>query len=219
MDPSTIRLVVAEDDPLARRAIRAYVGRSRDVELVAEAVDGIEALSAVREHHPDVLLTDINMPRLDGVDLTRAVMQLPDPPAVVCFTALSNEETMRSALEAGACGFILKTDRPEVVLHGIRSAVSGESVVSPSLLATILSTIAPRGRTPDSLGPSEKTLLCHIGHGLSNAEIASVMFLSPATIKTYVSRLLIKTNSRNRAQLATRAYQWGLVQDTNTTAG
>lgn len=217
MEPRTIRLVVAEDDPLARRAIRAYVQRSRDVEVVAEAVDGVEALSAVREHRPDVLLTDINMPGLDGVELTRAVVQLLEPPAVVCFTALSDEETMLAALEAGACGFILKTDRPEVVLHGIRSAVSGESVVSPRLLATVLATVARRGRTPESLGGSEQELLRHIGTGLSNAEIASVMYLSPATIKTYVSRLLTKTSSRNRAQLAARAYQWGLVQNTNTT--
>lgn len=206
-----IRLVVAEDDPLARQTIRAYVGRTREIDLVAEAIDGRQALAVVEEHQPDVLLTDINMPELNGIDLTSAVLSLVNPPAVVCFTALADEETMRTALEAGACGFILKTDRPEVMIHGIRSAFTGDAVVSPKLLAAVLATVARRGRVPDSLGASERDLLRHIGCGMSNFEIAGVMFLSPATVKTYVSRLLLKTSSRNRAQLAARAYQWGLV--------
>ena len=212
MDPSTIRLVVAEDDPLARRAIRAYVGRSRDVELVAEAVDGIEALSAVREHHPDVLLTDIHMPQMTGVELIRKVFTLAEPPRVLCFTVLGDEHTMRTALEAGASGFLLKVDPPDMLLHGIRCAYHGDALVSPKLLASVLRQFQRHIHPPTELSAPELELVRLVGRGLDNGEISDEVFLAPSTVKTYVSRLLKKTDCRSRAQLAAKAHEWGLVE-------
>lgn len=210
MPSPQIRLVVAEDDPLALQAIRAYLRSAPDIEVVGEAVEGVSALELVRRLTPDVLLTDINMPGHDGVELTGLVLALPHPPQVVCFTALAGDHVMREALLKGASGFLLKVDRPEVVLHGIRSAFNGESVVSPHLLAGVLATISRNSPPPPDLKETELHLLRLVSAGLNNVEIGEKLFLSPATVKTYLSRLLAKTGSRNRAQLAVKAHEWGL---------
>lgn len=210
MPPSQIRLVFAEDDPLACQAIHAYLRPAPDIEVVGEAADGVAALRLVEQERPDVLLTDINMPGHDGVELTRRVTALPNPPQVLCFTALADEHLMREALYAGACGFLLKVDRPEMVLHGIRSAFNGEAVVSPRLITSLLTSIPRASPPPSDLKDLELDLIRLVGEGLNNVEIGGRLFLSPTTVKTYVSQLLTRTGSRNRAQLAVKAHEWGL---------
>jgi DNA-binding NarL/FixJ family response regulator len=210
-DPA-IRVVAAEDDPLAQRAITAYVAGAPDIALVGVCGDGAEALDLVTRLSPDVLLTDIQMPGLDGVELVRRALSLPRPPRALCFTSLGEEETMRAALEAGAAGFLLKVDPPELLVHAIRCVHAGESLVSPKLLAAVLRSFTTRSEPPAHLSGIEVDLVRLVGEGRDNAEISAALCLAPSTVKTYLSRLLRRTDSRSRAQLAARAYQWGLVR-------
>lgn len=211
MSAPTIRLVVAEDDPLARMAIESYVSRVDDITIIGTATDGAPALELVKTLKPDVLLTDIHMPQMNGVELIRRVFTLPDPPRVLCFTVLGDEHTMRTALEAGASGFLLKVDPPDMLIHGIRCAYHGDALVSPKLLATVLKQFQRQAQPPTDLGDTEIELVRLVGRGMDNAEIAETVFLAPSTVKTYVSRLLKKTGCRSRAQLAAKAHEWGLV--------
>ena len=211
MSKPSIRVVVAEDDPLAQMAIQSYVARTDDIEIVGSATDGIPALELVKSLQPDVLLTDIHMPHMTGVELIKHVFALPNPPRVLCFTVLGDENTMRTALEAGASGFLLKVDPPDMLIQGIRSAYHGDSLVSPKLLASVLRQFQPRNRPPSDLGDLELELVRLVGQGMDNTEISNAVFLAPSTVKTYVSRLLKKTDCRSRAQLAAKAHEWGLI--------
>lgn len=210
MAQPSIRVVAAEDDPLAQRAITAYLAGT-DVALVGVCGDGAEALDLVARLSPDVLLTDIQMPGLDGVELVRRALRLPRPPRALCFTSLGEEETMRAALEAGASGFLLKVDPPELLVHAIRCVHAGEALVSPKLLTAVLRSFTTRSEPPAHLSAIEVDLVRLVGEGRDNAEISAALCLAPSTVKTYLSRLLRRTDSRSRAQLAARAYQWGLV--------
>ncbi|MGO1383700.1 MAG: response regulator transcription factor [Arachnia sp.] len=213
MSAPTIRIVVAEDDPLAQMAIESYVARVDDIEIVGSATDGAPALELVKSLKPDVLLTDIHMPKMTGVELIRRVFTLPEPPRVLCFTVLGDEHTMRTALEAGASGFLLKVDPPDMLLHGIRCAYHGDALVSPKLLASVLKQFQRHAQPPSDLGATELELVRLVGRGLDNTEISEAIFLAPSTVKTYVSRLLKKTQCRSRAQLAAKAHEWGLVEN------
>ncbi len=213
MSKPVIRVVVAEDDPLAQMAIQSYVARVDDIEIVGCAADGKPALELVKSLKPDVLLTDIHMPTMTGVELTRAVFALPDPPRVLCFTVLGDEHTMRTALEAGASGFLLKVDPPDMLIHGIRCAYNGDALVSPKLLATVLRQFQRHNQPPEDLGEMELELVRLVGRGLDNADISVAVFLAPSTVKTYISRLLKKTECKSRAQLAAKAHEWGLVDN------
>lgn len=213
MSAPTIRIVVAEDDPLAQMAIESYVARVDDIEIVGSATDGAPALELVKSLKPDVLLTDIHMPKMTGVELIRRVFTLPEPPRVLCFTVLGDEHTMRTALEAGASGFLLKVDPPDMLLHGIRCAYHGDALVSPKLLASVLKQFQRHAQPPTDLGATELELVRLVGRGLDNTEISEAIFLAPSTVKTYVSRLLKKTQCRSRAQLAAKAHEWGLVEN------
>lgn len=208
-----IRVMLAEDDPLAQRAIETYLSRAVDIQLVGVASDGEEAVSLAHEVGPDVAIVDIHLPKLDGIGVTQ---QLTSPPLnckVVCFTALGDDRTLMRALESGASGFLLKADNPGLVLHGVRSAYSGDALVSPKLVASLLRTSTTQHSDPPAdLSDSDRRLLGLIGQGMTNAEIAEVMFLAPTTIKTYVSRLLAKLDRPNRAALAALAHEWRLVR-------
>lgn len=214
-DPTApvIRVLLAEDDPLAQRAIDTYVSRATDIELIAVAQDGQEAVELAESLRPDVAIVDIHMPRLNGIEVTRRITAAPLDVKVVCFTALGDDRLMLEALDAGASGFLLKTDSPGLVLHGVRTAFSGESLVSPKLVASVLSTRMRRLNPPRQLSSTERDLLCLIGLGLSNAEIAERLYLAPTTVKTYVSRLLTRLERPNRASLAILAHEWGLMDD------
>lgn len=212
MSTPIIRVVVAEDDPLAQMAIENYVARATDIEIVGSATDGAPALKLIESLKPDVLLTDIHMPGMNGVDLIRRVFTLPEPPRVLCFTVLGDENTMRSALEAGASGFLLKVDPPDMLVHGIRCAYHGDALVSPKLLAGVLRHFQRQAAPPTDLIDTELELIRLVGAGMDNNEIAQSVFLAPSTVKTYISRLLKKTECRSRAQLAAKAHMWGLVE-------
>ena len=211
MSDPEIRVLVAEDDPFAQRAIVTYVARAADISIVGVASDGRTALRMVGELEPDVLLTDIHMPGLDGVELIERALSLPRPPRALCFTALGDEPTMRAALEAGASGFLLKVDPPDLLVQAIRITNDGEALVSPKLLAGVLSAFTRRGNPPLALSPTDIDLVRLVGTGLDNTEIARELSLAPSTVKTYVSRLLRRIGCRSRAQLAARAHEWGLV--------
>ncbi len=213
MSAPTIRIVVAEDDPLAQMAIESYVARVNDIEIVGSATDGAPALELVKSLKPDVLLTDIHMPQMTGVELIRRVFMLAEPPRVLCFTVLGDEQTMRTALEAGASGFLLKVDPPDMLIHGIRCAYHGDALVSPKLLASVLKQFQRHVQPPADLNETELELVRLVGRGFDNSEISEAVFLAPSTVKTYVSRLLKKTGCRSRAQLAAKAHEWGLVDN------
>lgn len=206
-----ITVVAAEDDPLAQRAIRTYLANVADIDLLAIADHGVEALELVRTLRPDVLVTDLHMPNMNGIELLQQVFAMPDPPKALCFTALGDEQSMRAAVSAGASGFLLKVDPPGLLIQAIRSAHVGDALVSPKLTAQMLRGIAPTGRAPRGLSDADRELLGLVGQGLDNGDIAATLHLAPSTIKTYVSRLLRKTNSRSRAQLAARAHEWSLA--------
>lgn len=207
-----IRVLLAEDDPLAQMAIQTYLSRAGDMELVATAGDGVEALGLLEEARPDVAIVDLHMPRLDGVELTSRLTAANPPVKVLIFTALGDDDTLARALQAGASGFLLKSDSPGLVLHGIRSAHSGDSLVSPKLVASLLRRGGvAQSAPPASVTETDRRLLGLVALGLSNAEIASEMFLAPSTVKTYISRLLARLDRPNRAALAALAYEWDLV--------
>ena len=206
-----IRVLAAEDDPLAQRAIRGYLAPVPDIEVLDIAGDGAKALALVESLHPDVLITDLHMPHLNGLELLKAVFALPDPPRALCFTALGDESSMRAALSAGASGFLLKVDPPALLVQAIRSAYEGDALVSPKLTAQVLRGITTVGARPKHLNDADVELLGLGGQGLNNGDIGDALHLAPSTVKTYVSRLLRKTDSRSRAQLAARAHEWGVV--------
>lgn len=205
-----IRVMLVEDDPLAQQAIRTYLSRPSDIELVGVAGDGVEALEVAAEVQPDVAIVDIHMPRMGGIELTERLTAPPSAIRVVCFTALGDDRVMLEALNAGASGFLLKSDSPGLILHGVRSAYSGDALVSPKLVAAVLANTRIRSTPPD-LSDTDRELLTLIGRGLSNAEIAQELFLATSTVKTYVSRLLSRLDRPNRASLAALAHEWGLV--------
>lgn len=211
MNHPRIRVLAAEDDPFAQRAITAYLAGAPDIELVGLSSDGSKALELARKLRPDVLLTDIQMPGMGGIALLEKVMALPHPPRALCYTAMGEEEVMRAALEAGAAGFLLKVDPPELLVQAIRCVYDGDSLVSPKLLTAVLRSFAKRGAPPPHLSPTEIDLVRLVGNGLDNTEISKALCLAPSTIKTYLSRLLPRTDCSSRAQLAARAHQWGLV--------
>lgn len=211
MVDAAIRVLVAEDDPFAQRAIVTYLARAADITIVGVAADGPAALRMVGELSPDVLLTDIHMPGMDGVELIEKALSLPAPPRALCFTAFGDEPTMRAALEAGASGFLLKVDPPDLLVQAIRITNNGDALVSPKLLAGVLRAFTRRGNPPPGLSSTEVDLVRLVGLGLDNTEIGRELSFAPNTVKTYLSRLLRKTECRSRAQLAARAYDWGLV--------
>lgn len=207
-----IRVMLVEDDPLAQQAIKTYLSRSADIELVGVAGDGVEALELAPTLNPDVAIVDIHMPRMGGIELTERLTTPPSPIRVVCFTALGDDRVMLQALNAGASGFLLKSDSPGLILHGVRSAFSGDALVSPKLVAAVLANRRGQSPPPPDLSATDKELLGLIGRGLSNAEIAQELYLATSTVKTYVSRLLGRLERPNRASLAALAHEWGLVE-------
>ncbi|WP_109473048.1 response regulator [Ornithinimicrobium cavernae] len=211
-------VVVVDDQELVRMGFRLILERA-GFDVVGEAGDGLEAVEAVRSLRPDIVLMDIRMPRLDGVEATRRIMQLVgDRPRVLVLTTFDLDEYVYEAVRAGASGFLLKDVTPEDLVHAVRVVARGESMLAPALISRLLQqfTTRPRaGELPPALaGLSEREaeVARLVAHGLSNAEIGQRLFLSEATVKTYVSRLLTKLQLRDRVQVAVLAFRSGLVQ-------
>lgn len=207
----TIRVLLVDDDALVRAGLRMILSSAADIEVQGEAEDGRAALREIEAHRPDVVLMDIRMPVLDGIAATAELTARPDPPAVIVLTTFDGDEYVLRALRAGAGGFLLKDTAPEQILEGVRLVHRGEAMLSPSVTRTVLGYMgdgaeddrrtAARQRL-DALTNREREVAIAVGAGASNAEVAGALFMSEATVKAHVSRLLTKLDAANRVQVA-----------------
>ena len=230
MDPVTVvppsipvpvvRVLIVDDDPLVRAALVLMLGGQDDLEVVGEAADGREAIVLADELRPDVVLMDIRMPRLNGLDATRALCTSADPPRVIVLTTFDADDHILEALSAGADGFLLKDTSPAQIVDAIRKVVAGEPMLSPSVTRTLIDRVrtdADDGRMTNAqarlavLTDREREVAVAIGRGCSNAEIAAQLYLSVPTVKTHVSRLFDKLAATNRVQIAIQVHDAGWI--------
>ncbi|MEV4947301.1 response regulator transcription factor [Streptomyces sp. NPDC053755] len=214
-----IRVLLVDDQPLIRSGFRALLDLEDDIEVVAEAGDGLEALELIRRHLPDIALVDIRMPVLDGIEATRRIAA--DPALaqvhVVILTNYGLDEHVFDALRAGAAGFLVKDIVPEDFLHAVRVAARGDALLAPSITRKLIDryvTLPPDTGTRtalEELTHREREAVTLVARGLSNDRIAETMVISPATAKTHVNRAMTKLHARDRAQLVVLAYESGLV--------
>jgi DNA-binding NarL/FixJ family response regulator len=219
-----IRVVVVDDQPLVRAGIVMLINAEDDISVVAEAADGAEALTQIRSQRPDVVLMDVRMPGTDGVAATRAVVDegltahSGQPIGVIILTTYHIDEAVYAALRAGASGFLLKDAAPAEIVHAIRSVVAGEAWLDPAVARRLIDEFAarPEPHTPTpaemaQLTPREREVLSLMARGLSNADVAVELFISEATVKTHLARVMMKLGVREKAQAVAAAYQTGLV--------
>jgi DNA-binding NarL/FixJ family response regulator len=218
------RVLIVDDDPLVRSALTLMLGGQGDVEVVGEAGDGHAGVELAGDLQPDVVLMDIRMPRLNGLEATRRLHANPDPPRVIVLTTFDADEHVVGALAAGADGFLLKDTPPPLILDAIRKVAAGEPMLSPSVTATLIRRLRvdqPGRETADRAAEAERRLAAltgrerdvarAVGRGLSNAEIAAELHLSVPTVKAHVSRLFDKLDATNRVQIAICVHDAGLV--------
>jgi DNA-binding NarL/FixJ family response regulator len=216
----TIRIVLVDDQELVRTGFRMVLDAQPDMTVAGEAADGLAAVEFARTHSADVMVMDARMPRLDGVEATRRIRQAGDRPRILMLTTFDLDEYAFAALKAGASGFLLKDVPPEELLFAIRAVHSGDAVVAPSTTRRLIDQFAPllpAGDVPPPPGLSglterEGEVLAHVAQGLSNGEIARCLFVSEATVKTHVGRILAKLGLRDRVQAVVFAYENGLVR-------
>jgi DNA-binding NarL/FixJ family response regulator len=216
-----IRVFLVDDQDLVRAGFRMLIDSQPDLSVVGEAGDGGQALEQLSVTRCDVVLMDVRMPRLDGVEATRRLAEWPEAPQVIVLTTFDLDEYAFAAIRAGAAAFLLKDATPDTLLDAIRTVHAGDSVVAPSTTRRLLEHFAdalpdPVSQAPDdrldALTDRERETLVLVGRGLSNAEIAADFVVSEATVKTHIGRLLAKTGSRDRVQLVVLAYETGLVR-------
>lgn len=207
-----LRVILADDQELVRAGLALVLERA-GVTIVAEAADGEDAVRAAREVPADVVIMDIQMPRMDGIEATRAITAADRAPRVLALTTFDLDEYVFRIMQAGAVGFLLKDVSPEDLVHAVRTVARGRTLLAPSTTARLLERFSAAGsRALPELAPREAELVQLVTQGLSNAEIGAALFLSEATVKTYVSRLLLRLDLRDRVQLAVLAYECGLVR-------
>ncbi|MBB6346035.1 response regulator [Nonomuraea muscovyensis] len=214
-----IRVLLVDDQPLLRSGFRALLDLEDDIEVVAEAGDGMEGLALAKEHLPDVALIDIQMPVVDGIEATRRIAADPDLAGVhvVILTNYGFDEYVFNALRAGAAGFLVKDIVPEDFLHAVRVAARGDALLAPSITRKLISRYVtqPLNTATDTglkeLTNREREAVALVARGLSNDQIADRMVISPQTAKTHVNRAMAKLHARDRAQLVVLAYESGLV--------
>ena len=216
-----IRVLLVDDDALVRSGLRMMLTGAGSVEVVGEAEDGSEVLGAVDRHRPDVVLMDIRMPRLDGIEATRLLRAQPSAPEVIVLTTFDADELVLRALRAGAAGFLLKDTPPADIVRAIEHVHAGEGMLSPTVTRRLIALVAGDGEAAqrrqdaqvklERLSAREREVACAVGRGCANAEIAAELHMSVATVKAHVSRLLVKLEVENRVQVAL------LVQDAGDT--
>ena len=215
-----IKVLLADDEGLVRSGFKVLLDLEDDITVVAEATNGAEAVDQARSHRPNVVLMDIRMPKLDGIDATREIANAAglDGVHVLILTTYDTDAHVFEALQAGASGFLLKDAGPAELLHAIRVVAAGDALLAPRITRRLIAQFtASRVATQAAedrlavLTPREREVLALVGEGLSNDEIGAAMFLSPATARTHVSHAMVKLGARDRAQLVVIAHQTGLV--------
>ena len=212
----TVRIVLVDDQELVRTGLALLAAHDGDIEVVGEASDGLEGLSVVRRARPDVVLMDLRMPLVDGIAATEQISRDRDlgDVRVLVLTTFDSEDEVLASVRAGASGYLLKDVDGPGLRQAIRDVASGDSIADPSLTSILFRQAARTVHRPEmvsGLTERETEVLTHVGRGCTNAEIAERLFLSPETVRTYVSRLRTKTGARDRAQLVVLAYESGLV--------
>ncbi|WP_181810945.1 response regulator [Streptomyces ipomoeae] len=219
---TVIRLLVVDDDPLVRAGLSFMLGGADDIEIVGEAADGSEVDALVARTRPDVVLMDIRMPTVDGLSATERLRARADAPQVVVLTTFHADDQVLRALRAGAAGFVLKDTPPAEIVEAVRRVASGDPVLSPAVTRQLMAHAVGTG--PDTrrgqarsritaLNDREREVAVAVGRGASNAEIAAELFMSVATVKTHVSRILAKLGLNNRVQIALLTYDAGLLEE------
>jgi DNA-binding NarL/FixJ family response regulator len=222
-----IRTLLVDDQPLIRSGIRALLESEEDIEVVGEAADGRAGVELAARLRPDIVLMDVQMPVVDGIEATRRIAcdERLAAARVVVLTNYGLDEYVFQALRAGASGFVLKDSKPEELLQALRVVMDGGALLSPAVTRALIGEFVARppdahaARGLETLTNREREVVAQVAHGLSNDEIAAAMFISPTTAKTHVSRAMTKLGARDRAQLVVFAYQSGLVQPRNPENG
>ena len=216
----TVRVVLVDDQPLVRAALQMVITDAADLDVVGEAGTGVEAVRLVARLRPDVVVMDLRMPGLDGIEATRQITAAGGPSRVLVLTTFDDDDHVYGALRAGASGFLVKDMALDDILAAIRIVAAGDALIAPSVTRRLIGEFAGRPRPaaarrpPDGLTDRETEVLVLIGRGRSNTEIADDLRITVATVKTYVSRLLTKLDARDRVQLVITAYEAGLVSIT-----
>jgi DNA-binding NarL/FixJ family response regulator len=211
----TIRVLVADDQSMVRAGFRMLLAGEEDIEVVAEASNGLEAVDKAARFNPAVVLMDIRMPELDGLQATRRILAADDTARILILTTFDLDEYVYEALRAGASGFVLKDDSPEQLLAAIRTVAGGDALLSPAITKRVIQKFArtPRPSPPrelEDLSEREREVFRLIAQGLSNAEIAEELYISETTVKTHITHILQKLNLRDRVQAVVLAYQTGV---------
>jgi DNA-binding NarL/FixJ family response regulator len=211
-----IRVLIVDDQPLVRSGLRMIVATREDFLVVGEATQGLEAIEMVKQLSPNVVIIDIQMPVLDGVEATRRITALPNPPKVLVLTTFERDDYLHEALRAGASGFLLKNSPPERLLDALSIVASGDSLVDPAMTRRLIDAMGTRLPTNSAealkaLTDREEEVLRLIAKGFSNAEIAEALFIGESTVKTHVSSILVKLNLRDRVQAVVFAYEHGVT--------
>jgi DNA-binding NarL/FixJ family response regulator len=215
-----ITVVVADDQALVRGGFKMILETQPDIDVVAEAQDGVDAVEQVEAHRPDVVLMDVRMPRLDGVAATRRIVAKHPETRVLVLTTFDEDEIVYEAFRAGASGFLLKTVPPTRLADAVRTIAAGEELLAPTVTRRLIETFLSTSRPPatsyglENLTDRERQVLELIGRGLSNSEIANRFVISEATVKTHVNRVFSKLQLRDRVQAVVLTYESGLVQPT-----
>ena len=214
----TIKVITVDDQPLVRSGLRMIIDTAEDMVLVAEAGNGRAAVECAQRTPADVILMDVQMPAMDGLEATRRILALPDPPRILVLTTFDLDEYVFGALEAGASGFLLKDVLPEELVAGIRTVAEGESLLAPTVTTRLIAHFRKREThrpVPPEIGnltPREREIFDLLGRGNSNAQIAAQLMISKATVKTYVTRILSKLGLANRVQAVVLGYETGMIR-------
>ena len=217
MSPDSIRVLIADDEPMVCAHLRTILDSAPDIDVVELVHDGATAVAAVRRHKPRVVLMDLRMPGMDGLTATERISTLPNRPMVVVLTTFDADEYVLRALRAGAAGFLVKSTPPDDLIGLVRVAADGHTVLSPEATRRLIAASSEEEqhkerarRQVSALTERETEVLAHLGEGLSNAQIGKRLFLTEATVKGYVSRMLVKLDCANRTQAGLLAHQAGL---------